>query len=699
MNRQKNQHLNHTLSCGVFSNGGYGRFLGSDWFEIGIGDAFNQNIDNGVRVAAQRQFYNLMRKSQLAAARLSCLGETTSDDLKVRPQLGPCYTDYPSSLASYAAIGLTAFLEFRQAMTGSVLTEALKARVLEHFGLEQGDINSDQLKLFKMIANTVETRLLLEDLSRAPDLQAVEIYRLFSASLIGYQFGSLPEITRAVVLFGDVLAMWDRPALHPITSKIGLELTDISRTFQGQLSQLESADMVALGCDWVERLYQCLKPYLELQANQYSADTDQSDKNRTGQSERNQLRLPPLNIAVAPAPLDTLDPAERISQAYLDFRSEPMRKLDAVREYLGQKSSGEDFLDTVKNFREAVTNALKQESEFEDMRSDLVFFSLTRSIFEEGPIEGSPTEGHEVVLALGDLGLARGEVFDRPVPLSDNDGRVQQLLNDANPLSEQLSRMLYPDLEDVVIPKQFCSSGIIDPDRLAMNGFSQSIFKRHSRHQRSSKNGRPVLLIACDGSGSLSCQQMTTVKLLMTAWLKSTSRTDVSILAGLYTSDIVRDGFESTMIKWVHHPRKSAGTNQEEAVRAVANLPNNGIGCQQDALSLAFMMEEAVKWANGRQIYLIHITDCMWNRSFLGRRSGFEEMEALYSEWSETLGTQLNSTIVALGVDDETGLERLVNKVVCLSSDQLENPMEVAEQIGVYVASIIRDNMNPRVKK
>ena len=73
------------------------------WAGISIADAFKHQ-DYCVRIPAQRQLYQTCRKLQAKAAGLAGARVDASFQPKVKAQLAPCYTAYPSSLlAAFAA--------------------------------------------------------------------------------------------------------------------------------------------------------------------------------------------------------------------------------------------------------------------------------------------------------------------------------------------------------------------------------------------------------------------------------------------------------------------------------------------------------------------------------------------------------------------------------------------------------------------
>jgi len=183
---------------------------------------------------------------------------------------------------------------------------------------------------------------------------------------------------------------------------------------------------------------------------------------------------------------------------------------------------------------------------------------------------------------------------------------------------------------------------------------------------------------------------MDMVKLLCTAWLKVTSRTGIRVIAALYHSGQIRQGVSGPMVQWIAHPKCTA-RNAEEAIAALTTLPENGTGSQSDAISQKFLLDEAMRVARGASVYAVFITDCCWNRSFSTSRSPAEEVSATFEDAYNRFKGKLNITLVGLGVKDKTGFEDSVDHVIAVSDEELGDVQMVAEKIGSYVASCLRE--------
>ncbi len=672
----------------------------TDWAGAGLGDAFRHHLDYYIRLSAQRTFYRMVKKTQRKIAKLTGADTDAAMKPKVKPQISPFYTNYPAAASAYAAIGLTAYLEFSERIPGGLAQGAL-AGILKNPRAFGGTVVHPNAynETLKTIIKWVETRLYLEELSRDPDLATVETYRLFAADRETADFRSIPEIVRAVVLFGDVLPHWDRFSLHPTTRRMLQALSAASAPFFERLPVIEKDEMVPLGARWAVTIMRTLLPFLpppEATPN-LQKRTAGSPATAVGRSKI-AASLAPKTPQTEPAPDDPIAPLNGPAPPQLGEGGIPsVRMTEAMNRARNQSKPGSTGPSSpaVKNlldvFSKAVDAASGQSRAWEDMRSDIVERQLAQGAFAKGPIEGNPADGHEVTVRFDDESTAGGEIFDRAVPLSEDSASVEKLISAAAPITRKLKRNLYPNIAEMPIIRRFSTGGAIDPARLAISDVSSAVFKRYRIREQVDRRGRPLLVIACDGSGSLNHAQMNMLKLLSAAYLESIAKSDIRLLAGLYHSDAVRVGAVGPLVRWIHHPAKTPAIGARDAVRAVANLPEKGTGVQSDALSLAFIMEEAVKISRGGRIYLVLISDTAWNRSFRTQKTGKTEMLSLFSSLKQEIGERLHITLTALGVSGETGFESILDAVITVSRDALSNQEAVAEKIGVYVARCIRE--------
>ena len=673
----------------------------TDWAGISVGDAFKPNLDYAIRLHAQRLYYRWTKKVQQVAARAAGTNVADGFEARTKPQLTPCYSSYPATLAAYASIGLTAFLEYRAWGNASSLALALQEYLQAPAERDQAKIDpAVYKKLAGLVVNTVQKRLLLQELAQIRSLSYVEIYRIYSASMQTLQFRAVPEIVEAVVLYSDLYPARKLIACHKMTQHIFNAIYTVSLPYFSRISETPAQQRLALGCEWVQGICRCLIPYLPApDANTDPAHTlpqmPPSSPDTNGYHFENPKReplvdadLPPLAGPHPPLLFEPPTPADQLKRSFLDRLWD---SCDVIKELAPEEAPEDSIQREMEYFADVMQQAGGQTTDWEDMRSDLADTAVRNGIFEEGPIEGNPADGHEVTLELGDNESASGELFDRPVELSDDLLSYEKLQAESQEITNALRRSLYPNIEQLPAQERLCTGGSLDPARLAQVYSSAAVFKRWRIKEQADRRGRPLLVIACDGSASLNASQMQMLKVLTAAWLNSTTKTDIQILAGLYHSGSVRPGISGPLVQWLYHPRKTPATSRKNAARTLVTLPDTGTGAQADALSVGFIMQEALTLAGGKMIYLILITDCAWNHSFQTSRDGSEEMHALFESLYTAHGEKLHSTLVALGVSGPTGFEDQLDKVIAVAHAELHDPVTVAKKIGVYVATCLNE--------
>ncbi len=677
----------------------------SDWAGMSISDGFKNNIDYFHRMSAQRIFYSLVRASQKKVARLIDPCSESGFEPKVKPQISPFYTTYPSNLAGHVVIGLTAFLEYKARVEQKSLMTHLNKYLENPAEYDDLEVDPETYKtVARIVAENVQTRLLLEDLSRIPGMSSVELYRLFSASQQSFNFNSLPEIIRAVILYGDILPDWHVLHLHPMTQSILTVLTLTSMPYFAQLAYVKEVALSDVGIRWVQEICRGLASFLPpLKEENDGADQNLNSafddaaafKKKTPdwryKKERDHHldpnRIAPLN---GPNPPSLLEPENPIQAFGSRFMTNPAGK-NAAGSQPAQKTEPSPLQKALEAFSSAIEQAGGQKGGFEDMRSDLLEQVLGARVFNHGPIQGNPAEGHEVKMKFDKDNVVGGEIFDRPVELSTDYFELEKLLESSRLVTEALRRVLYPNIQQVPSVLRYRTSGSIDPARLPLANFSSTVFQKYRNLTQLDKRGNALLVVACDGSGSLNQDQMNMVKIMSCGFLNSTSRSDVQVLAGLYHSGQIRAGLSGALVQWIHHPHKTPSVGRKDAARALISLPNSGTGAQSDALSLAFILNEAKQIARGNMIYMIVISDTAWNRSFSTKKNGFEEVRSFFEIAHDEMKGKLHTTLVALGVSQKTGFEDLLDRIITVSDEELKNYSFIAEKIGVYVASCIRE--------
>lgn len=678
----------------------------TDWAGVNIGDAFKHTIEYYLRLQAQREFYQRVKEIQISLAH-----EIQSPDPekpKVKPQLSPFYTNYPAILSAYAAIGLTGYLEIEIRLQERVLLTFMADYLKNPAKADNVSVDPQIYQKFALlVAKCVQTRLLLEELSRLPTASSIELYRIFSASQQTTKFRSVPDILRAVILYRDILPDYQNQGLHPMTRALLEDLTNVCIPFFNRLPDIKPQCILIFGSEWVRKVCRCLSKYLpepKKEEGQGQNVPQESNPSRAPSNKANPLEekdgqspskdrdgeIAPINAQKSPCLFDETTIAERLLNT-LRQGIEPDGKKGLPAPNPIHKNVNLNKLGVIMASIAVIESAGSQQRKWEDIRSDILEKLLCRSDFTQNPIQGNPVDGHTVTMSLGGLQGLSEDIYDRAIELSDDLPAYEKLIGESTPITKALRRTLYPNTEQVPKVERFCSSGSIDPARLALADVSAAIFKRYRVHKRLDRRGRPVLLIACDASGSLNERQIRMLKVLTAAWLNSTAKTRIQVIAGIYHSGDIQLGTPVPLVQWMYHPKKTPATGRMDATRALISLPQRGTGRQSDALSLTFMLDEAHQLARGRMVYVIIITDCKWNKSFHTNWSGRDEVCACLCNAYKKFSKCLHTTLIALGVSGSTGLENILDKVITVSDQQLNDYRAVASTIGLYVASCMKE--------
>ncbi|MEW6533580.1 MAG: hypothetical protein AB1473_22320 [Thermodesulfobacteriota bacterium] len=271
---------------------------------------------------------------------------------------------------------------------------------------------------------------------------------------------------------------------------------------------------------------------------------------------------------------------------------------------------------------------------------------------------------------------------------SEDEEQYEILLRKVSPIVTSLTRDLGAFAETGTQTSRRLTNGRLDPKSPATAPFESSIFKRSRTHDPYENQYRLVSLIACDASGSMTQAHMRIIRMLCMAWLKATVPLGVENLIGLYHSGSVREDISRPLVRWIYHPKK-VFPRGNDAARSAMSVPDQGSGVQSDALSLEYMMAEALELARTSRICLTVISDCNWNGSLINSSDGTEEVCHFFQEVREELNGALHACVVGLGVSGPTGMERAVDDIVTIPNKELRNPVAAAAQIASRIAAAV----------
>jgi len=715
----------------------------------GVVEAFtDQRMPASIRQDLQRCFQEELDEIQ-NLARGFFLGESVLMD-NFMPgqsvkQLNSFFTNsvFPNSFLPKVAIGETVYLDLSLCRKN----HSLQAKVTKEIKkLPKYDLilkNVDPIaydNLINGLTETIHVLLTLEDASRSiPRLRPyLNGYRLYLFSLQTLRFDSMDEIIQVSLLFHDLLPHFKTMRLHRLTKCVMRDIFDVSRSYYAELSMIHPVQFTEFGFDWVMELIGRLalrlppkpkkqpkpkgekpgpKPNLPLIKG---VDPQKVLEAINGKEPEKEPEYRFSNKDENPAALQNpeIPPLENPRPPSL-FNNPPSVR-DDVKKSISNENGSQNQAPELDNATQKTLDNISQtlgQAREDSPGSRISADQLEQIIREEafdprgpGPYSGTPPDKHAVEILFPGINgkneeKCSGNILECVAEPGNDERAFQDLLEKAQPIAQKLKKCLYPDqTRQIKDYAKFKQSGGLDPGRLALAGagLSSAVFRKPEFQQQSNKNGKPVLLICQDQSGSLGRSEMGLAKTLMASWLLAAGKDQTHILAGSYSSKYpVNGSSRKDFVEWIFHPRKSLARTHKEAVKAVAGMPESGHGTNHDVICLEHMLKEARKLNRDKAIYMIILSDTAWNKSFEGsEKNATEEVHAFFEKSYREVENLHISLAVLHGLPFGSGkkLENLLDKVIYLPKLS-KDPTAVTAQIGEYVAGVIQERRHGFSKK
>ena len=665
---------------------GYRRNSKRLWRSGRLGNAFKNSIDYYARIPALRTFYDYVEDAIKTIHAILSVPYETDSPKKVKAQLSICYTDYPVGIL--AAIGHTAWVQFKSLLNASDISIYNFGKDITKIKLPEGVDPEYFMKMLHIVQQAVSERLAYEELMQSDVKQVIEAYRFFLAANEKLEFHFFPEITRAAIIFGDLLPEVDEMDLNELTKKLLTVIRTVSMPFFEELKEVAPGEYYDIGRRWITRLARRISSYLPPMEGRGGVTV-------TGHGQP--TSIPRTRFGLPNSPDEEFPGFDQKSVPLLEppMKLEDLFSTDMKKQISSNDLPGhlKEMMSQLSTIAQTIKNASGQRTN-EDTRSDILLNELMNNPFSAGSIQGTSMEGNEVEVDLGEAGSVTGQIFDKAMELSYDLPEVEKLRKEARPLSDKIMSDLYPNSEEILLTERIRSSGCLDPGRLPYYEFTDAIYKRFILEHQLQKAGKSLMLLVCDGSGSMTSKKFKMLRLLTVAWLESTMKSQIQVMAGIYNDGSISQGRYGAKMEWIYHPRKTVSVSQKEAIRAVASIPQMGGGGQRDALSLSYCLQEAESVAKGNNIYMIHITDTGWCNSFGTGLPPDEEIVNVVSQFKDKRKGQLHYTLVGLDTDAAGGIDRVIDEFISLSAIELENPYLAASKIAMYSSSILKKHKN-----
>ncbi|MBN2506298.1 MAG: VWA domain-containing protein [Verrucomicrobia bacterium] len=685
--------------------GSYQRF----WRPVSIADAARVGGSWSRRNEALDQLDDLTFEHQMAAAASAAGHRVSAADLKTRPQRGPLHTDYPAFPAARACIGLSAICEFNaQAGSANLLLQAAvklspdQLAVLDPTGVRQAASH---------VAEAVGHRLCLDHLCVGDKFRAVESYRLFAASMLDLRFRRLKDVILAACTLGDLVdGLSRRPnvrrRIHPLTLRILSALAPSCAHYRQAAGRCRPEELPALAAALARGLMSALLPFLPLKTSD-APDPARLERPGTRALSRSWSRLSrvplqspsrnPDDPRALSAPLLGLnEPAPPVMDQPSSWTTK--RRPDAApgpshfpRGIPSDAASGDDGADQrvlvprAHSQEEARVQGLIQQAAavitqataaaaWEDPRVDQVTHSLRTNLFGQGPLEAQLGGHRHQITAYGSG--RKGVIHEGALPRCRDAESLRQVRNGAAPIAQKLRAYQWFGRRTEMQAKRLQSRGALDPHRLARLGISSLVRRRWRRRRVTDYRGRPLVILAKDGSSSNTAATTLAGKTLAAAFLMIERLARIRLFAADYSSD-----HHGHLVQWLWHPQKTPGRNAWQAVEAVASLPPHGQGGNEDVLSLSHIVREVLLTPDAAKqtVIVINITDGKINSPLSEFRSMIRTLRQTH---------RLTYSLVVLG--DAPIEVPEADHVVRVPRHELGDSHRIADRIAQHVNTLVR---------
>lgn len=313
-------------------------------------------------------------------------------------------------------------------------------------------------------------------------------------------------------------------------------------------------------------------------------------------------------------------------------------------------------------------------SQWDDPRVDQVAQTLRTALFQPGAIEAQLLAQRHRVTAYGSA--REGTVHEEVLPRCRDNEALHQLEKGAAPIEKKLRGYRWFGQRKEAMVDRLQTRGTMDHHRLSHLATSSLVRRRWQRRDVTDYRGRPIVVLAKDGSSSNSFATTFAGKILAAAFLRIERLAGIRLYAADYSSDA-----RGCLVRWLYHPQKTPGRSSLGAADAVASLPPKGQGANEDVLSISHILKEVLDSPNSskQSVIVINITDGKFN-------SPIQDFRAMIRKLREDY--RLTYSLVILG-DTKVEITE-ADHIVHIPQTELEDPDQIAERIAKHVNTLIR---------
>ncbi len=585
-----------------------------NWEGIQMRNGFDNNFGHRM-YKSRRLFYQKCKEKQLAVA-----GMFNRKELMAKPQLAPFFLFSGNELSADTAIGWTIFLEYQKqaAAVGHQPFVEIEQFLKKHYlGFHFGSKIME--KLSKAIAETLQIKLALVVLSRKNQFEEVEIYRVMTCNLMDPTlYSSIEQTLRWCILYDDILPDSLNKKLNPGICELFELLRKVNAPYLFELKQLSDVDFLYLGKRWGQDLLKAIsKSYVS---------NDLGLTEMKSYSKKDNSPTVPVTVA------ESKDHSSSLL---------PYIKAEEIEEALGK-----DEMEKMKKLTTDLYEAAETPKLWETPKPDQIAFKIINPFEEVSSFQGELQDGDYFEIEDENGKLLSAEVLEESLPVSNDQTAIAQIQYHAEPITEELDKIIYNNSEKTVLYKISNSARSFQNNLLPLYKVKDLIYKKTILNHRDSK-GKPVVVLMVDMSGSMKGAPLECTKIITAAW---SEHKDIKLLAGAYTTAASPHGTRA-IVRWIYHPKNTMGATRNESLGRIVSISDMSLGGNEDAAALFKILSEVRKMASSMdKVYLIHLTDTGFCKSFKNSsKSASSEIDTVLKHFKQRIfRNRLHVTLVAL---------------------------------------------------
>jgi len=306
---------------------------------------------------------------------------------------------------------------------------------------------------------------------------------------------------------------------------------------------------------------------------------------------------------------------------------------------------------------------------------DQVTYTMRNALYSPGVIENQLAVQRRKVKVYGSG--REGKIHEETLPRCHDRQALLKVEQGAITIEKKLNGYKWFGQRHETMFDRFQTRGGLDPRRLSRLAASALLRRYWKKRNVIDYGGRPLVVLAKDGSSSNTIHTTFAGKILAAAFLRIQNMAKIQLFVADYSSNS-----EGPLVRWLYHPQKTPGQSCRQAAEAVASLPPKGQGSNEDVLSISHIMHEVLNlpFSSKQTVIVINVTDGKFN-------SPVNEFRAMICKLREDY--RLTYSLVILG-DASVDVPE-ANHTIRIPSIELQNPHQIAERIARHINILVRE--------